>query len=299
VAELARLRVDGRPVAEYVDGADLAAVLAPRPHLHPVRTLGGRPVTDAVPADHHWHLGLSVAVPDVDGRNFWGGRSYLRGRGYTWRADHGRIEHAGFDDPDTDHTDDTGFTERLRWLGPDGELLLTERRAVRARPAPGGWELELTTELANATDRALELGSPATNGRAGAGYGGLFWRLPPAHDPRVRTSAAVGEQDVHGSTAPWLQWTEHGPGPFTLVLAGTDAATRADPWFVRVAGYPGIGSQLAAVHPVAVPVGGVVARGLRVLVADGVLDRTAVDDWARLRRSDDRSDDTAVPYPPR
>jgi hypothetical protein len=38
---------------------------------------------------------------------------------------------------------------------------------------------------------------------------------------------------------------------------------------------------------------------LRVLVADGVLDRTAVDDWARLRRSDDRSDDTAVPYPPR
>jgi hypothetical protein len=294
VAELAELRVDGRRVAEYVDGAGLEAVLAPRPHLHPVRTLGGRPVTDAVPADHHWHLGVSVAVPDVDGRNFWGGRSYLRGRGYTWRADHGRIEHAGFDG-----TDGTGFTERLRWLGPDGELLLTERRAVRARPAPGGWELELTTELATATDRALELGSPATNGRTGAGYGGLFWRLPPAHDPRVRTPDAAGEQDVHGSTAPWLLWTEHGAAPFTLALTGTDAATRADPWFVRVAGYPGIGSQLAAEHPVAVPVGGAVARGLRVLVADGVLDRTAVDDWARLRRSDDRSDDTAVPYPPR
>jgi hypothetical protein len=306
VAELAQLRVDGRPVAEYVDGAELEAVLAPRPHLHPVRTLGGRPVTDAVPADHRWHLGLSVAVPDVDGRNFWGGRSYLRGRGYTWRADHGRIEHAGFDSLDTDATDDsdgTGFTERLRWTGPDGELLLTERRAVRARPAPGGWELELTTELANATDRVLELGSPATNGRTGAGYGGLFWRLPPAHDPRVRTSDTAGEQDVHGTTAPWLQWTEHGAGPFTLALAGADTATRADPWFVRVGGYPGIGSQLAAERPVPVPVGGAVARGLRVLVADGVLDRTAVDDWARARRSadrpDDRSADAAVPYPPR
>jgi hypothetical protein len=294
VAELARLHVDGRRVAEYADGAELEEVLAPRPHLHPVRTLGGRPVTDAVPTDHRWHLGLSVALQDVDGRNFWGGRSYLRGRGYTWRADHGRIEHAGFD-----ARDDAGFTERLRWVGPDGELLLTERRTVRARPAPNGWELELTTELANATDRALELGSPATNGRTGAGYGGLFWRLPPAHDPRVRTPDAAGEQDVHGRTAPWLLWTERGAEPFSLALAGTDPATRADPWFVRVEGYPGIGSQLAAEHPVPVPVGAALARGLRVLVADGVLDRAAVDDWARLRRSDDRSDDTAVPYPPR
>jgi hypothetical protein len=294
VAELARLRVDGRLVAAYVDGAGLEDVLAPRPYLHPVRTLGGRTVTDAVPADHRWHLGASVAVQDVDGRNFWGGRSYLRGRGYTWRADHGRIEHAGFD-----ARDDTGFVERLRWVGPDGEVLLTERRAATARPAPGGWELELATELVNATDRPLELGSPATNGRTGAGYGGLFWRLPPAHDPRVRTPDATGEPDVHGRTAPWLLWTEPGGEPFSLALTGADAATRADPWFVRVEGYPGIGSQLAAEQPVPVPVGGAVARGLRVLVADGVLDRAAVEDWARFRRSDDRSADAAVPYPPR
>ena len=293
MAELARLHVDGRWVAGYVDGAELDAVLAPRPHLHPVRTLGGRVVTDAVPRDHRWHLGVSVAVQDVDGRNFWGGRSYLRGRGYTWRADHGRIEHAGFD-----ARDDGGFVERLRWVGPDGEVLLTERRAVRARAAAGGWELGLSTELTNTAGRALELGSPATNGRAGAGYGGLFWRLPPAAEPEVRTPDATGEPAVHGSTARWLCWTEHGPGPFTLAVVGADPATRADPWFVRVEGYPGIGSQLAAEHPVRVRPGGVVGRGLRALVADGVLDRAAVDDWARLRQSEDRSDHTAVPYPP-
>ena len=46
---LAPLRTAGRPVAEYVDGRGLDPVLAPRPHLHPVRTLGGTPVTDAAP----------------------------------------------------------------------------------------------------------------------------------------------------------------------------------------------------------------------------------------------------------
>ena len=86
-------------MAEYADGRGLDPTLAPRPHLHPVRTLSGTPVTDARPSDHPWHLGLSVALPDVDGANFWGGPTYLRGRGYTWRDDHGRIEHLGFAAP--------------------------------------------------------------------------------------------------------------------------------------------------------------------------------------------------------
>ena len=152
---LARLRLDGRNVAEYVDGSGLEPVLAPRPHLHPVRTLGGRPVTDAGPADHRWHLGLSVALQDVDGCNFWGGPTYLRGRGYTWREDHGWIEHAGFAELGAN-----GFGERLRWLGPGGRPLLTERRRVRARLVEPGWELEISTALTNAAGRALVLGAP-------------------------------------------------------------------------------------------------------------------------------------------
>jgi hypothetical protein len=271
---LTTLRLDGVPVADYVDGGQLDRVLSPRPYLHPVRTLGGNPVTDALPADHRWHLGVSVALQDVDGCNFWGGRTYVRGRGYEWRDDHGRIEHAGFSQLAHD-----GFTEMLRWLDPGGELLLAEHRTIRAGLAEPGWELEMVTTLTNATQRPVRLGSPATNGRAGAGYGGLFWRLPPAQEPQVYNPAGAGEHAVHGSVAPWLAWADGASG-FTLVFTGGDEVSRTDPWFVRVQDYPGVGSQLAARDPRTLQPGGEVTRRLRVLVADGLLDERTVRTWA-------------------
>lgn len=267
------LRLAGRPVAVYPDGHGLDPTRAPRPHLHPIRTLGGTAVTAAEPPDHPWHLGFSVAVQDVDGANFWGGPTFLPGRGYTWRADHGSIERlrlAPLED---------GFAERLRWVTASGEPLIAEERRVHARLVEHGWEIALTTTLTNATPRPLRLGSPATNGRDGAGYGGLFWRLPPAVDPRVRTANAHGEAAVHGTVAPWLAWTDAAAG-FALVFAPADDATGADPWFVRASDYPGVGSQLAARLPVVLPVGGAVARGLRVLVADDALDDRAAATWA-------------------
>ena len=271
---LARLWLDGSPVADYIDGSELDPTLSPRPYLHPVRTLGGIAVTDAQPADHQWHLGVGVALQDVGGWNFWGGRTYVHGQGYVWREDHGRIEHAGFE-----QFGDDGFTESLHWLGPHGQLVLAERRQVSARLADRGWELQLVTTLANAADRPLRLGSPATNGREGAGYGGLFWRLPPARTPHVYTAAAVGEQAVHGRAAQWLAWADRTAG-FTLVFTGTNEATRADPWFVRVEDYPGVGSQLAASDPLILPPGGAATRGLRTLIADGTLTSASAQSWA-------------------
>ena len=315
---LAALVLAERTVAEYGDGGGLEPALVPRPHLHPVRTLGGTPVTAACPDDHPWHLGFSVAVPDVDGANLWGGPTYLRGPGYTWRTDHGRIEHLGFSRRAED-----GFDETLRWRAATGEVLLAEDRAVRARLVAGGWELVLVTTLTNTTARPLRLASPAANGRDGAGYGGLFWRLPPGAAPRVRTPTAEGEQATHGSVAPWLAWSDpgtagatrdagsgtsgggsggtsgggsgsggsgsgggsggsggSGAAPFSLVFAPADAATRADPWFVRVSDYPGVGSQLAAPAPLVLAPGAALTRGLRTLVADGLLDDAAAARWA-------------------
>jgi len=259
---LARLEVAGVVVAEYLSGRGLDPALAPRPHLHPVRTLSGTVVTDAGPDDHPWHRGLGVALQDVGGWNLWGGPTYVRDQGYVALEDHGRVEHDAFLAQDSG-----GWTDRLSWLTGAGSLLLEEERTVSAAPLAEGYELTLRTTLSNASEGPLRLGSPATNGRAGAGYGGLFWRLPPGGRPRVSAAAGEGEAACHGVVTPWLVWQDAGLG-FTLVLRSPDL----DPWFVRIGDYPGVGLQLAAAHPVVLPVRGSLTRELRALVLDGVDD---------------------------
>ena len=81
-------------------------------------------------------LGVGFALQDVNGTNFWGGKTYTRDAGaYVSRKDHGRIEllPASPDEPDT---------RQLRWLGPDGQPLLTNSGPPAARSwvsACGGW----------------------------------------------------------------------------------------------------------------------------------------------------------------
>lgn len=278
---LATLTVAGRPVARYVDGADLPRQLAPRPFLHPVRTAAGTPVSAAFPADHRWHLGVGVAVQDVAGYNLWGGRTYVRGTGYEWRADHGSMRHV-----ELAGAGPAGFTARLDWHAPDGAQIVHETRTVLATALPDGdWALDLVLTLTTATaGRPVDLGSPATNGRAGGGYGGFFWRLPPLQDAEVRTPHAAGEQAVHGSRAAWLAVSGRVHGRPVVLVATQPAApddavrrgARPDPWFVRLAGYPGFGASLAAQRPVTVPPDGSLTRHVRVAVADGTPDPAAL-----------------------
>ncbi|MEJ3743680.1 PmoA family protein [Actinomycetes bacterium KLBMP 9797] len=262
---MVELRVAGQVVAEYVVEPDLDPTLSPRPYLHPVRTLGGVPVTDVLPEDHRWHLGASLAIQDVAKANIWGGRTYVRDTGYTWLDDHGRIVH----DEWRERTDGR-VAHRLRWLDRAGATLLTEERVVAAAPAPGGWTLEFGYAVTAPVDRDIELGSPATNGRPGnAGYGGFFWRLPLG-TPEVFTATVDGEEKVHGSTEPWVGVRGDG---YTLVFAGL---AEGDHWFVRVSGYPGVCAALAWERPLVVPAGTTLRRQHRVLVADGDLDRETI-----------------------
>jgi hypothetical protein len=260
-----RLRIGDAEVASYVVDPGLDIRLGPRPYLHPVRTLGGVPVTDALCVDHPWHLGASVTMADVDGANLWGGGTYVRGSGYTWLDDHGRITHAGWF-PAVD-----GFAERLIWSGPDGATLLTERRRVTAVPAPHGWLLSLGYALTAPDDHAVTLGSPATHGRpGGAGYGGFFWRAAPG-EATAFTAGRDGEVAVNGSAEPWVAVT--GLGAYTLVFRGLRDADR---WFVRTGDYVGVCAALAFEHELVVPAGGTLSRRVSVLVADGVLTRDQI-----------------------
>lgn len=258
-----RLTVDGVPVASYVLDPALDIRLGPRPYLHPVRTLGGVPVTDAFPFDHPWHLGASLTMPYVNGFNLWGGRSCVRDQGYIWRDDHGRIVHAGWD-PDG--------RERLRWEDGHGRLLLHETRRVTADPGPLGWWLSFDYELAAPPCADVVLGSPATSGYPGAGgYGGFFWRAGPG---AARAFTAAGADQVQGSREAWVALTV--AGAYTMVLEGLSGADR---WFVRTTGeYAGVCAALAYDRPLTVAAGSTLARQIRVLVADGELTPAQVSD---------------------
>ncbi|MFI9343523.1 PmoA family protein [Streptomyces sp. NPDC052773] len=265
-ADTTVLRVAGRPVARYVTRPELSARLSPRPYLHPVTTLSGVSVTELSPADHPHHLGVGVAVPDVEGHNFWGGRTFVRDQGPTELANHGAQRHVAFQLRDPD-----GFVEELRWVA-GGTEVLRERRTVAATALTDtAWALDFTFALTNPTATPLTIGSPATNGRPGAAYGGFFWRArKEATAPDVFTPGAEGEAAVHGRAADWLALAG---SSWTLVFAGATDATRRDPWFVRTAEYPGVGSSLA--HDARLPVapGDTLVRRVVTVVADGRLDR--------------------------
>jgi Family of unknown function (DUF6807) len=287
---LAELSVAGQPVAEYVDGATLPPELSPRPFLHPVRTLAGVVVSAVRPEDHRWHLGVGVAVQDVDGFNLWGGRTYVRGKGYVWRGDHGSIRQVRLTGADPG-----GFVAELEWRDASGEPLLREIRGTRGTEVPeavvpGAWQLDLTSTLVNDGDRTIALGSPATNGRPGGGYGGFFWRLPALADVHVRTPEADGEEAVHARPARWLAVTGSADGQLVTLVAAQPGARRPDPWFVRVAGYPGFGASLAAERPVRLVPGERLDRHLRVVVADGAPDPRPIADLLADAAGQERMD---------
>jgi hypothetical protein len=239
-------------------------------------------VTDLLPEDHVWHLGASLAVQDVAGTNLWGGRTYVRDVGYTWRDDHGRIVHDEWLAKDDDR-----LVHRLRWCDRDGATLLTEERLLAARafpkrpdampPARGAWALDVAYTLTAGADRDIPLGSPATNGRrGGAGYGGFFWRAAPGPlPPEVFTATETGEDEVNGSTQPWVALV--GPA-YTLVFRGLG---KTDRWFVRASMYPGVCVAFAFERPRVIAAGGSLLGQHTVVVADGRLDRAGVIDLLR------------------
>lgn len=249
-------------VATMLDGAGTIPTSVPRPYLHPVRTLAGVVVSAHHPPDHDWHTGVGPAIPDVDGANCWGGRTYVHGEGYVWRDDHGTVT------VERETVEHDTHTIEASWRGPDGRPRLHEDRTTSTRPlGPDAWELRTTSSFSTPGDADVLLGGPGSNGRVGAGYGGFTWRLPPCTDVEVRTQTATGEAAVHGSVAPWVSWSADVEGrPVTIVL---EALGHRDPWFVRVAEYPAIASAPAWSTPATVYAGVPLVRAFRAVVADG------------------------------
>lgn len=264
----ATLRVRGHDVARYVWQPDLPLAMSPRPYLHPVRTLAGLTVTDAAPDSHRHQFGISIAAPDVGGRNFWGGRTFVAGHGPAWLDNHGVQHHERW----LRHTADE-LAHVLRWADAHGAALLHEQRTIACRPvAETAWALVTHTRLSNVTGAPLPISTPAAQGRPGAGYGGFFWRGAAVDSAQILSPAGTDVRSVHGGTADWLAVTGVAGGDmWTVLFVPGDETTARDRWFVRARDYLGVGSSLAWDEPLVLGPDETIERSLVTVVVDGPL----------------------------
>lgn len=234
------LTAHDQPLTRYAKGDSLPGVHSPRPYLHPLHSLGGVAMTQTAPADHRHHYGVSMAVADVNGTTYWGGRTFVRGQGPTLLSNHGRQQTVSAEVVEGGAT----LVSEVRWADEHGRDQLVEQRRLTGLllPEVEAWALRWSSRL-HADGSDVVIGSPATNGRPGASYGGLFWRLPFADESSVLTADGDSEAQAHGSRSPWIAIGRRtGDAWTTLVLVQPGDV---DPWFVRVADYVGAGPALA------------------------------------------------------
>ncbi|MBM7503910.1 PmoA family protein [Agromyces aurantiacus] len=241
------IRHGGAVLAEYVFRPEHPAFESPRPYFSPIRTLGGQTVTLYRPHDHVWHKGIAWSLPVVGDENFWGGPTYVRGKGYVQLPNNGEQRHVGFDDdPPADGASIVAdgerparVIERLTWLTQAGEAIFDERRTVAASNlSDDAWLLGFATRMTNSSDRAMPIGSPTTRGRENAGYGGLFWRGPRSFTGgAVLAPGVAGGDELRGTRAPWMGFTgrhDETDAASTVVMVDDPANLQHPPqWFAR------------------------------------------------------------------
>lgn len=273
-------------LARYTYLDEGAAVESPRPHFHPLRTLTGRVVSGWRPWDHRWHRGLSLALPHVGATNLWGGPTHVAGRGYVQLDNNGTMRHVAFLQHGAANLTGDGVTavqtaealEDLDWLEPSGHRLARERRTigVSVLPDADAWELHVQTTWLNTSGADLLFGSPTTNGRPGAGYGGLFWRGPRDFvDGTVLGPTGKGTVGM-GERAPWLAYVgqhDEVDQASTLLFVDDPGNERFPaPWFIRTQPFPAVCSAPFFAEELRLAEGATITWRYRVVVGTGAWD---------------------------
>jgi hypothetical protein len=229
----------GQDLLRYVYMPTDAQRESPRPYFHPLRTLDGDVVSLYRPHDHVWHKGIALSLPNVGPANFWGGVTYVRDRGYVQLPNNGAMVHRGFDVLDRQDSV-VRTTHSLDWVTQDGETWVTEVRsfAVTVHPDSSAWVLSFSTAFTNVSDADVAIGSPTTEGRDNAGYGGLFWRGPRSFTGgTIYTPSGAGSDELMGQRFPWMGLAgRHDESDRSSTILFVDAPDNADhpvQWFVR------------------------------------------------------------------
>ncbi|MEV5166339.1 PmoA family protein [Streptomyces werraensis] len=287
-------------ILRYVYRPDPVAFESRKPYAHPVRTLGGRVVTGYRPSDHRWHKGMQMTASHLSGQNFWGGNSYVHGRGYLPLPERiGWMRHEGFPSFVVDE-ERFACVEELTWVENGGAEWAREERGLSVHTVDvvrGAWVLDWSIRLTNVRGEELRFGSPTTAGREMAGYTGLQWR-----GPRDFTGGTVFAPGVEGggpgerfmgTQGPWLGFTAERDavdGASTVVFAhapenldaggsGGGRAVHPSHWFVRSEPIPSVAFSWAFFEEFGLPAGESFAYRYRVVVADGAWGSERVEEF--------------------
>jgi hypothetical protein len=284
VGEAVELRHGGDLLFRYVYESGVDPEESPKPYFHPVRTLSGQEVTLFRPHDHPWHTGLAMTSAYLSGENFWGGPTFVRDEGYAWLENQGRIRHEAWNEM---HGDGPFLEERLSWISQAGETWIEEVRGISVGeldPARGFWSLDLSFRLTNVREQSLTFGSPTTEGRSAAGYGGLFWRGPRSFSGG-EILAADGLEGLHvmGRASPWLAYVGlhdgTGRGSTVLFLDSPTNVRFPCKWFVRNDPYACVSCSFMFDEEYALEPGEEIALDYRVVIGDGAWSRGRIEDY--------------------
>lgn len=276
----------------YVYAPDANAFEARKPYIHPLRTLAGHQVSGYRPNDHRWHKGLQMTASHLSGQNFWGGNSYVHGKGYLRLPERiGSMRHDDFPALDIE-SERFHLAEALTWIENGGNEWAREQRGITVHSVDekaGSWALDWTIRLTNTRGEPLRFGSPTTAGREMAYYTGLQWRGPRDFSGGTvfgpDDDVTAGTAELMGTQSPWLAFTaEHDDvdAHSTLVFAHAPenldgaSAIHDSHWFVRSEPNPTVAFSWAFFEEFELAPGASFAYRYRVVVADGVWDRDQV-----------------------
>lgn len=262
---------DGVELCRYVYRPPEPPVESPRPYFHPIRTLTGDEVSIYRPHDHVWHKGIAWSLPNVGPHNFWGGPTFLRDKGYVQLDNNGSIVH------ETLSLAGEAMTEDLAWITSAGDLWFQEKRVIRLSIVDSGWSIVFTTAMTNVSGEMIPIGSPTTEGRPNAGYGGLMWRGPRSFTAgEVLTPTETGGDGLMGTRAPWLAYRgRHDGHGRTSTLVFVDAPSNPGhpvEWFVRATPFACVCPAPFFSAEVQVAAGDTLALSYGVVIADGTQD---------------------------
>ena len=262
----------------YVYNSRVPDIESPRPYFHPLRTLKGNIVSGFRPHDHRWHHGLSMTCANLSGHNFWGGPTYLRNEGYVQLDNNG--EQLSASGPFISR--ETNLEFHLFWHFDNNDFpSITETRSIKNTIETDHWVLDLNFRLTNNGEEPLIWGSPTTQGRENAGYGGLFWRGPRDFiGGEILMSDARQGADLMGQTSLWLAYIgqrDETDDFSTLIFADDNRNTRhPTPWFVRN-NTPMVCPYFAFHEEYKQQPGEMLILNYRIIIADGKWNREQIE----------------------